>query len=174
MLEENLSLIDNGRDHRGGIFGLGLIVVDDRSGQAAEHAAEAHLLAGHVFVGGVRIEQGVFDEARLELWGHLARQLDDRISVDHGPLAVADEIQVDRSVRGKRSGGIEDHPREPRRLFDRLTGSAALLHPVVCNDRIEALMPHHVGGFDLPGRAVGPARVLNSAMGHDPDCVHAK
>ena len=112
--------------------------------------------------------------ASLELRGHLAFQLDDGISVDHRPFAVADELKVDRIGGWELAGDVEDHLRQPWRLLDRRAGRAALERPVVSDHRVEALVPHHVGGLELPGRPVFPARVLDSSVGHDADGVGAK
>ena len=98
-------------------------------GQSAQCAAKAHLLPGDIVIGGMRIEQGILDIARLELWGHLAFQRDDGISVDHRPLAMADELEVDRIVGWELAGDVEDHPRKPWRLLDRRAGRAALKQP---------------------------------------------
>ena len=63
---------------------------------------------------------------------------------------------------------------QSRRLLDRLAGRAALEHPVISDHRVEALVPHHVGGLELPGRPVFPARILDPSVGDDTDRVHAE
>ena len=73
---------------------------------------------------------------------------DDRLGVDDRPLAVADELEVDRVVRGELAGRVEDHPGQDRPLLGR-RARACCSRPPSCRRS--------------PGRSPGPGATGPSA-----------